>query len=322
MSASWTRRQRWKNDLIHAFAVALFALLPRVPASLLRRLGQGLGWLAPRVLARQRRMAEGNLAQVFPRMSSAERKELTRASFRRLGACLGDALVAASGRVLPVLPFAAGGERVLRAAIAEGRGVLLVSAHLGPWEQVASSLVAHGVPLVAVTRGAYDPRLDFVYRRLRGPSGVAAIERGAPGSTARIVRTLRGGGVLGAPMDLASRARSVHGLFLGRPARTVVGPARLALATGAAVVVVTADRAHRLIVERIPREEAGGAFSAMERDRAAHVLTQRLNDVLGERVLAFPEGWVWMHERFVEPSQASRLGSPTQPAWSSPPAST
>ncbi len=322
MSASWTRRQRWKNDVIHAFAVALFALLPRVPASLLRRLGQGLGWLAPRLLGHQRRLAEGNLGLVFPRMPSAERTALARAAFRRLGGYLGDALVAASGRVLPVLRFAGDGAQVLRAAIDEGRGVLLVSAHLGPWEQVASSLVAHGVPLVSVTRGAYDPRLEFVYRRLRGPSGVAAIERGAPGSTARIVRTLRGGGVLGAPMDLASRARSVDALFLGRPARTVVGPARLALATGAAIVVVTADRDGRLVVERLPQDEANGAFSAAERDRVARALTQRLNDVIGQRILAFPEGWVWMHERFAEPSRPSRLGASTQPAWSSPPAST
>ncbi len=320
MSASWTRRQRWKNDVIHAFALALFALLPRVPASLLRRLGRGLGWLAPRVLGRQRRLADGNLAQVFPRMSRAERRELSRAAFRRLGGFLGDALVAASGRSVPVLPFAGDGAEILHAAIAEGRGVLLVSAHLGPWEQVASSLVGHGVPLVSITRGAYDRRLDFVYRRLRGPSGVAAIERGTAGATARIVRTLRGGGVLGAPMDLASRARSVEGTFLGRPARTVVGPARLALATGAAVVVVTADRDHRLLVERL--ESPGRAFSAVEREREARRLTQRLNDVIGERILAFPEGWVWMHERFAEPSQASRLVGSTQPAWSSPPAST
>ena len=217
----------------------------------------------------------------------------------------------ASGRPAAVLPFAGDGAEILGAAMSEGRGVVLVSAHLGPWEQVASSLVAHGVPLVTVTRGAYDPRLDFVYRRLRGPAGVGAIERGAPGSTARIVRTLRRGGVLGAPMDLATRARSVDSRFLGQSARTAVGPARLALAAGAAVVVVTAGPVSKgeperlaLHVERLERgdrEQDRG-----HRDEAARELTRRLDDVLGARILAFPEGWVWMHERFAEHGRASR----------------
>ena len=50
----------------------------------------------------------------------------------------------------------------------EGRGVLFPSAHLGPWERVAPSLVACGVPLVTLARESYDPRFSRLYERLRG----------------------------------------------------------------------------------------------------------------------------------------------------------
>jgi KDO2-lipid IV(A) lauroyltransferase len=328
----WTRRQRWKNDFLYGLVRASFALLPLAPRWLLRGLGAAAGWLVPRVGGGLLRTAEENLARVFPRLLPDERRRLALRSFARLGGWFADALAMASGRRAAILPFAGDGAGILRAAMAEGRGVVLVSAHLGPWEQVASSLVAHGVPLMTVTRGAYDPRLDFVYRRLRGPAGVGAIERGAPGSTARIVRTLRRGGVLGAPMDLATRARSVESRFLGQPVQTAVGPARLALAAGAAVVVVTAGpvtpgEPERLAlhVARVERGERGHAGTS--RNEAARQLTRRLDDVLGARILAFPEGWVWMHERFAEHRRTSRLdvNSPPrspQPAWSSPPAST
>jgi KDO2-lipid IV(A) lauroyltransferase len=302
-----------------------------VPRGLLRRLGQGLGWLALRVVGSARRTTDANLARVFPHLSPAQRRQLGRRSFHHLGGWLGEALAIASGRPAAVLPFAGDGAARIGAAVAEGRGVILVSAHLGPWEQLGSSLIAHGVPVVTVTRGAYDPRLDFVYRRLRGPAGVRVIERGAPGSTARIVRTLRGGGILGAPMDLSTRARSVETTFLGQPARTAVGPARLALTTGAALLVVTAGPASpedparlALHVERVHVAASAFAVDRAGRAEAARNLTQRLNDVLGARILAFPEGWVWMHERFAEQSRTSRLEltPSSQPAWSSPPAST
>ena len=74
-------------------------------------------------------------------------------------------------RDLEPLPFARGALDTLRDALAEGRGMVFSSAHLGPWERVAASLVAAGLPLTAVAREAYDPRLTSIYDRLRGGRG-------------------------------------------------------------------------------------------------------------------------------------------------------
>ena len=120
---------------------------------------------------------------------------------------------------------------------------MFASAHLGPWERVAASLAMAGVPLTVVAREPYDPRLGRIYDRVRASRGVRTVYRGATGAGIALVRVLKRGGVLGVPMDLASRVASIEVPFLGVPAQTPVGPARLALLTGAVVVVGTAAKA-------------------------------------------------------------------------------
>jgi lauroyl/myristoyl acyltransferase len=100
-------------------------------------------------------------------------------------------------------------------------------------------------------------------------------------------------------MDLRSRVPSIDAPFLGSPAPTAVGPARIALRTGAAVVVGTvarvknATRPEELEITMtridIPPKTSGDAEQA---------LTLALNSELSRRILAFPEGWVWMHPRW------------------------
>jgi KDO2-lipid IV(A) lauroyltransferase len=112
----------------------------------------------------------------------------------------------------------------------------------------------------------------------------------------RIVRVLKGGGVLGAPMDLKSRVTSIHAPFFDRDAPTAIGPARIALRTGAAVVVGTfavdehgspCVTATRIRTNDLEANEGG------ERE-----LTARINEEITARIRRVPEHWVWMHQRF------------------------
>jgi KDO2-lipid IV(A) lauroyltransferase len=102
-------------------------------------------------------------------------------------------------------------------------------------------------------------------------------------------------------MDLASRVPSIDVPFLGHEAQTPVGPARLALRTGAAVVVGLAAPAPaasdggdglELAVTRIATTDLD-ASPAGER-----ILTTRINDAISSGIRAMPEGWVWMHPRW------------------------
>jgi KDO2-lipid IV(A) lauroyltransferase len=294
----WTILQRSKNDVLWWLAsLALIAARP-LPLVALRALGRALGRTAHLVVRSARRTARDNVARVYPGLGTRAQHDLVRRCFLSMGELLAETVAMLRTKdAPPLLLVSDDAQSVLDSARAEGRGVLFASAHLGPWERVAASIVAAGVPLVALVRESYDPRFSGLYERLRGRHGVRVVWRGRPGAAARILRTLRGGGVLGVPMDLRSRVPSCDAPFLGHPALTAVGPARIALRARAAVVVGTAApgpdgslvvTATRIDSSDLTRDEGG----ALE-------LTRRINGELSRRILALPHAWVWMHERWV-----------------------
>jgi KDO2-lipid IV(A) lauroyltransferase len=293
---AWTRAQTAKNALLYVAVRASLLALSSLPRRWLRRLGRALGGAAFWLVPSAKRTALANVARVFPAEPRAARRALVRRAYGELGEHLGDTLALLRGDVVR-LPLADGAARALDDA-RRARGVVFASAHLGPWETVAASLVASGVPLTTIARESYDPRLTRLYERLRAAHGVGAIYRGRAGAAARILRTLRDRRVLGVPMDLRARVPAIDVPFLGHPAPTPVGPARIALRSGAAVVVGTAARSARgelcVSVTVIPSADlAPGA-------EGERILTTRINDELSRRILALPEAWPWMHARWAE----------------------
>ncbi|HEY2514225.1 MAG TPA: lysophospholipid acyltransferase family protein [Polyangiaceae bacterium] len=309
LAPRWTRAQTIKNAAIAAVTRLALALLVPLPPRLLRVVGRVLGRLAEPLFPAARRIALANLSAAFPALTPPARRALLHQNYATLGAHLGDALASLDPRrPLSPLPVDAASLALLRAE-AGGSGVLFVSAHLGPWERLAATLVANGVPMTVVAREAYDPRLSHVYDRLRRARGIDAIYRGAPGAPTRLVRILRGGRVLGVPMDLRSRVPSVASTFLGRPAFTAVGPARLALRTGARVIVGTVapeggPSAAPLCITctEIPTSDLPAGPSG---ERA---LTLRIDAELSARIRALPHEWVWMHDRFALPDPVDSSG--------------
>ena len=216
-----------------------------------------------------------------------------------MGELLADAVALLRARGGPLLELDPHARAVIDEARREGRGVVFASAHLGPWERVAASLVAAGVPLddagAGELRSSLHAHVRALARRPRRARGLA-VGRSIDDGDRGIVRTLRAGGVLGVPMDLRSRVPSCAAMFLGHPAPTPVGPARIALRTGAAVVVGTVAPAGDALVitaTRIPTGDLDFRAGGAELE-----LTARINRELSRRILALPHAWVWMHERW------------------------
>lgn len=292
---AWSTRQQIKNGVLAALASTLVPALARTPPLALHLFGRAAGVLAPLLLVGPRRLAEANVARVFPEATPSQRRDLVRRCFRSLGSYLGHTAALLSGRG-PRLHLEEPSRDLLRAAVAEGRGVVLPSAHLGPWEHVARALKEGGVPLVAVGRESYDPRLQRIYDVLRGGVGIPMLYRGHPGAPRAMVRTLRAGQVLGMPMDLASRVPTVEVPFLGCPTAVPVGPARLALRTGAKVVVATAAPASTTVQSPLDLVVTCTAIPTEGLDEVR--LTGAIADALSARILALPHAWPWMHPRW------------------------
>jgi Kdo2-lipid IVA lauroyltransferase/acyltransferase len=323
LGETWSPLQRAKNDALWAAASFVLAATRPLPVTALRLLGRLLGSTAHAFASRSRRIALTNVARVFPDLADGQRRDLVRRCFGTLGELLGETVALLhSKRSLAPLRLSRQALDLFARARAEGRGVVFASAHLGPWEQVAASLVAAGVPLVALARESYDPRFSRLYEQLRSAQGVQTVWRASSGAAAGIVRTLRRGGVLGIPMDLRARVDSCEVPFLGHVAPTAIGPARLALRLGSAVIVGTVSVAEPpdpvakppTAFEGPPTREledlvapGGGAIVTATRIATGDLppgragileLTRRINFELSHRILAFPHAWVWMHERW------------------------
>jgi KDO2-lipid IV(A) lauroyltransferase len=270
-----------------------------LPRAWLPALGSWIGLAAHALLPRARQMALSNLSRVYADADGAWLAEATRDVFRTLGALLTDGVALldpteAPGRTLGATPEA---RAVLTQALEEGRGVVYVTCHLGPWERMAALLAEGGFPITAVARESYDPRFHaLLYERIRNARNVDVIYRGSIGASFSIVRALRRGRVVGFLMDLPGRIASRPVSLLGQPSHVPVGPARIALRTGSPVVVGTPSpgpdgqltvRISRLRTDDLAPGEPGEAL-----------LTERMADALSDRIRALRSHWPWMHPSF------------------------
>ena len=300
----WTPLQTLKNDALYAAARLAILLTSCVPVRHLPRLGRALGWLVWALAPGLRATARRQLAACERALGATP--PAPREVFEALGSDLGDtlALLRPSERADRTLDLPDDDAALLARALAEGRGVVFVTAHLGPWERMAALLAERGFPITTIARESYDPRFDRLYDALRTPRGVLAVYRGRSDARVALEGALRAGRVVGFPIDLPGRVTTGPVSLLGQAARLPPGPAALALRSGAPLIVGTPLPGHsRLAVhlERVEVADLAGAATAAER------LTQRLADVLSERIAALPAHWVWMHPSFDPPMASARL---------------
>jgi KDO2-lipid IV(A) lauroyltransferase len=143
-----------------------------LPARLADRLGV---WVARAVFALHpgaRRAAEENLRRLRPELTGEERRGLARGAFEHFAlALVGFVRRDRESRATPGA-IEVHGRRHLDAALATGRGVILLSAHLGDWERGAAYVAALGARLHVVARPHPNRWVDQLFLRRRRARGV------------------------------------------------------------------------------------------------------------------------------------------------------
>lgn len=285
-------RKVLKNWLIYYSACVTLALVGLTPRRLTPEIGHAIGRLAHFLARRERELARTQLALALGLRESGRRvRLLTRGLFCELGQNAVElARLLWSNRRFPQIIVPEQSRRNLDEALEENMGVVFVTAHLGNWELMAVKLAELGYGISTVARESYDPRFTSLIRRSRDRFGVQAIFRGEKGAAAKMLRALRGNRVLGLLIDQDTSVPSVFVPFFGRSASTPVGAARIALRTGAPVVVGTIRRTlrgeHLVEVERVELPED------------AREATAYLTNKLEERIRRHPTQWVWFHKRW------------------------
>jgi KDO2-lipid IV(A) lauroyltransferase len=242
----------------------------------------------------RRRVAAENLAHAFPSWSAEQREQVLRENYRELGR------VAAEYARLADLARRDGDEVVAETHGLEhpmalrGRGVLFLTGHFGNFE-LLGAWVARMQHLDFVARPLANPGVDALLMRERAKAGVGLIPADRTG-VRRIYEALRENGWVAMLADQDGGRNGVFVPFLGRPASTAIGPARIALATGVPIVMAhgfrRADGRHGLVMEAPLVAPDPRAPDAAERLTAMHVA--RVEQWVRER----PASWFWLHRRW------------------------
>jgi len=158
--------------------------------------------------------------------------------------CLAEALAAGRPEARACRVRQSGGER-LHGALAGGRGVLVVTAHVGPWDAAARLLgeIATSDVLIAMSREP-DAAARALHDSVRARSGVSVAHLGEhPLDSLPLLRHLKQGGIVAAQLDRGAPSnRVVTCELLGRPLEVPEGPFRLASLAQAPVVPLFARR--------------------------------------------------------------------------------
>ena len=287
-------RRRLEFLLVWA-AVKLLSLPPRNVA---RTIGGFIARLALLLTPRLAGVGDFNLRLAFPGKSAPERQEILRRLYRNLGWLLAE--FCQMRRYTPETTRSfiryEGLEHYLTARD-EGRGVLILTGHLGAWELSSFYHSLMGYPMSIVIRRLDNPLVDSLVNHIRCLHGNQVLHKD---DFARgLLSSMRRGETVGILMDTnMTPPQGSFVDFFGQSACTGTGLARIAMKTGARVLpgFLLWEEATGQYVLRFGAPLSLAASGDVEADVIAN--TARFTRVIEDYVRQYPDQWLWVHRRW------------------------
>jgi len=271
-----------------------FKIFSRLPLGLAQALGGLLGWC------------------VFVASATYRRRFLAQARQAGLSVAQWRSAVAAAGQLVAELPRLWLGAPVpvqwvgqdhVETALADGRGVVFLTPHLGCFEVAAQAYAARfgaARPVTVLFRPPRQPWLrDWVTRARSRPGLLTATTTQA--GVRRLLLALKQGHCVGLlPDQVPPEGQGQWLPFFGRPAYTMTLAARLAQQTGACVLMVWGERlpggdGFRVHVQPLLRPLAADTVQA----------ATQINQSLEGLILSCPGQYLWGYARYKQPRQAA-----------------
>ncbi len=277
---------------------ALAGLLGGVPRPVARGVGAAIAVVAYLALPGLRRTGKQNLQLAFPRQTKQWHARVLRQVYRSLGWQLAEFCQMPRYTRENTRAFLRyEGLAHWQHAQARGRGVLIVTGHLGAWELSSFYHSLMGHPMGMVIRRLDNGRVDAFVNRVRCLHGNRVLHKD---DFARgLLAAMREGQSVGILMDTnMTPPQGVFVPFFGIPACTASGLARIAAKTGAAVLpgcLLWHDDEQKYVLHFFPEIRMENTGSA-EADAAEN--TARCTAAIEQVVRAYPEQWLWLHRRW------------------------
>jgi len=287
-----------RQRLEYALAWVIIKVLGGLPRSLSRAAAIALSWTIYLVHVRLKHVGMRNLKLAFPEKTRRERAWILRGVFTSLGRQLAEVCLFPTytlenvGKVVVYDGF----ENFER-ALARGKGVLFLTAHLGGWELSAFTHSLYGHPLHIVMRPLDNVYLDSLMRRYRTMHGNSTVDK--DDFVRGLLSAMKAGETVGILMDTnMTPPQGVFTDFFGIPACTASGLARIALRTDAAVVPGFTIWDPGLRKYRLRFDPALKLVRTGNDDADVLANTTLFTKVIEDYVRKYPDQWLWVHRRW------------------------
>ncbi|HEY4357662.1 MAG TPA: lysophospholipid acyltransferase family protein [Acidobacteriaceae bacterium] len=297
-------REDFEYWLLRGMVTAI-GILPR---SLARAAGAAIGGLGFHLLGGLKRTGLRNLKLAMPEKTEAEHQRILCGLYRKLGWQLGEFCKMPGYTRESSREFVRyeGLENYLRARD-KGKGVLVLTGHLGAWELSSFFHSLQGYPMSLVIRRLDNPRVDEFVNGIRCMHGNRVLHKD---DFARgLLTAMHRGETVGILMDTnMTPPQGVFVPFFGVDACTASGMARVALKTGAAVLpgfLLWEESEGRYVLhfgEELPIVKT--------EDTEADILanTAMFTAAIEGYVRRYPDQWLWVHRRWkTRPEGEGRL---------------
>jgi KDO2-lipid IV(A) lauroyltransferase len=184
----------------------------------------------------------------------------------------------------------------LEEALAKGKGVTAISAHVGNWEWLGAALAMAGFPLVSIIKRQPNDQYTRILNEYRQMAGMEVTTRGTTELIAA-AKSLKKGKVLGFLCDQDAGVNGLFIKFLGKMASTPTGVAVFSRKFGASVVpmfiVRRPEGGHRIIIKPPLVYDKSD-------DEAQDIvgITTDVNKIIEETIRQYPDEWLWFQKRW------------------------
>ena len=269
----------------------IFRLLSMLPLWLLHGLGWCLGWL------------------VFLSSSEYRKRFFNNAQAAGVASALRRQAVGEAGKLVMELPrlwlgrpvtVSLHGEELINAALQKGKGVVFLTPHLGCFEVTAQAYAARfgvaGSPMTVLYRSPRKTWLKGLFASSRTRPGMKAAPANLSG-VKQMLKALKQGHAVGLlPDQVPPESQGVWAPFFGRDAYTMTLSARLALQTGASVLIAWGERLRWGQGYRVHVAAFDDVLS-LDVNTAALQVNQAMEKV----VLGCPQQYLWAYARYKKP---------------------
>jgi KDO2-lipid IV(A) lauroyltransferase len=284
-----------------ALANSLAFLVGLIPQSLRWWLAGRLGWLWFDGLRFRRFTILKNLSISFPEKSKEERFLMARKSMQYLCYNLFEFLL------IPKMKKNWLGQELLvsglehfEAAKKQGKGVLLLSMHIGNGDIGMATVALAGLPVHLISKKFKSPFFNDFWFGVRERLGAHFLEPHGKSLAFDILKICKKNEAVVFVIDqFMGRPFGIETTFFGRKTGTAYGLSLFALKTQAPVLPIYTYRDEQLRTHVV--FEGPIVFpdvSGLDKDTQILKMTQKCNDVVETLVRRYPLQWMWVHRRW------------------------